>query len=117
MFSALYLVFEHLLLIGVKMDRLIFKGKVVKVNYGRLNTHIFFHLSRKKMDSVVSETSIELVGDHHTNSLLILFSYIFMPRHKKWRAYYVIPSEILSVRPSVRPSICPSALPSFVAAP
>ena len=27
-----------------------------------------------------------------------------MPRHQKVAGYYVIPSEILSVRPSVRPS-------------
>ena len=31
-----------------------------------------------------------------------------MPRHQKVAGYYVIPSEILSVRPSVRPSVCPS---------
>ena len=30
---------------------------------------------------------------------------IFMPRHKKWQVYYVIPSEILSVRPSVQANI------------
>ena len=30
---------------------------------------------------------------------------IFMPRHQKVAGYYVIPSEILSVRPSVRPSV------------
>ena len=34
---------------------------------------------------------------------------IFMPRHQKVAGYYVIPSEILSVRPSVCPSIRPSA--------
>ena len=37
---------------------------------------------------------------------------IFMPRHQKVAGYYVIPSEILSVRPSVRPSVCPSVRPS-----
>ena len=31
---------------------------------------------------------------------------VFMPRHQKVAGYYVIPSEILSVRPSVRPSVC-----------
>ena len=31
-----------------------------------------------------------------------------MPRHQKVAGYYVIPSEILSVRPSVRLSVCPS---------
>ena len=34
---------------------------------------------------------------------------IFMPRHQKVAGYYVIPSEILSVRPSVCPSVRPSA--------
>ena len=33
---------------------------------------------------------------------------IFMPRHQKVAGYYVIPSEILSVRPSVCPSVRPS---------
>ena len=33
------------------------------------------------------------------------FIHIFMPRHQKVAGYYVIPSEILSVRPSVRPSV------------
>ena len=37
---------------------------------------------------------------------------IFMPRHQKVAGYYVIPSEILSVRPSVRLSICLSVRPS-----
>ena len=37
---------------------------------------------------------------------------IFMPRHQKVAGYYVIPSEILSVRPSVRLSVCPSVRPS-----
>ena len=37
---------------------------------------------------------------------------IFVPRHQKVAGYYVIPSEILSVRPSVRPSVCPSVRPS-----
>ena len=32
----------------------------------------------------------------------------FMPRHQKVVGYYVIPSEILSVRPSVCPSVRPS---------
>ena len=41
--------------------------------------------------------------------------YIFMPRHQKVAGYYVIPSEILSVRPSVRPSVCPSVRPSVSA--
>ena len=36
----------------------------------------------------------------------------FMPRHQKVAGYYVIPSEILSVRPSVRLSVCPSIRPS-----
>ena len=36
-------------------------------------------------------------------------SHIFMPRHQKVAGYYVIPSEILSVRPSVCPSVRPSA--------
>ena len=31
---------------------------------------------------------------------------LFMPRHQEVAGYYVIPSEILSVRPSVRPSVC-----------
>ena len=35
-----------------------------------------------------------------------------MPRHQKVAGYYVIPSEILSVRPSVRPSVHPSVRPS-----
>ena len=35
-----------------------------------------------------------------------------MPRHQKVAGYYVIPSEILSVRPSVRPSVCLSVRPS-----
>ena len=35
-----------------------------------------------------------------------------MPRHQKVAGYYVIPSEILSVRPSVRLSVCPSVRPS-----
>ena len=38
--------------------------------------------------------------------------WIFMPRHQKVAGYYVIPSEILSVRPSVRPSVCLSVRPS-----
>ena len=42
---------------------------------------------------------------------------IFMPNHKKWRGYYVIPSKLLSVRPSICPSVHPSALPSFMSAP
>ena len=33
---------------------------------------------------------------------------LFMPRHQRVAGYYVIPSEILSVRPSVRLSVCPS---------
>ena len=33
------------------------------------------------------------------------FVLVFMPRHQKVAGYYVIPSEILSVRPSVRPSV------------
>ena len=37
---------------------------------------------------------------------------IFMPRHQEVAEYYVIPSEILSVRPSVRPSVCLSVCPS-----
>ena len=39
---------------------------------------------------------------------------VVMPRHQKVAGYYVIPSEILSVRPSVRPSVClcPSVRPS-----
>ena len=40
------------------------------------------------------------------------FFRIFMPRHQKVAGYYVIPSEILSVRPSVRLSVCPSVRPS-----
>ena len=40
------------------------------------------------------------------------FKAIFMPRHQKVAGYYVIPSEILSVRPSVRPSVCLSVRPS-----
>ena len=39
-------------------------------------------------------------------------SAIFMPRHQKVAGYYVIPSEILSFRPSVRPSVCLSVRPS-----
>ena len=35
-----------------------------------------------------------------------------MPRHQKVAGYYVIPSEILSVRPSVRLSVCLSIRPS-----
>ena len=35
-----------------------------------------------------------------------------MPRHQKVAGYYVIPSEILSVRPSVCPSVRPSVRPS-----
>ena len=35
-----------------------------------------------------------------------------MPHHQKVAGYYVIPSEILSVRPSVRPSVCLSVRPS-----
>ena len=38
-----------------------------------------------------------------------LFIKVFMPRHQKVAGYYVIPSEILSVRPSVRPFVHPSA--------
>ena len=38
---------------------------------------------------------------------------VFMPRHQKVAGYYVIPSEILSVRPSVRLSVCPSVRPSI----
>ena len=41
--------------------------------------------------------------------------FLFMPRHQKVAGYYVIPSEILSVRPSVRLSVylsCPSVRPS-----
>ena len=34
-----------------------------------------------------------------------MVSPLFMPRHQKVAGYYVIPSEILSVRPSVRPSV------------
>ena len=37
---------------------------------------------------------------------------VFMPRHQKVAGYYVIPSKILSVRPSVRLSVCPSVRPS-----
>ena len=37
---------------------------------------------------------------------------ITMPRHQKVAGYYVIPSEILSVRPSVCLSVCPSVCPS-----
>ena len=37
---------------------------------------------------------------------------LFMPRHQKVAGYYVIPSEILSVRPSVHPSVCLSVRPS-----
>ena len=37
------------------------------------------------------------------------------PATKKVAGYYVIPSEILSVRPSVRPSVCPSVRPSVSA--
>ena len=37
---------------------------------------------------------------------------VFMPRHQKVAGYYVIPSEILSVRPSVRLSVCLSVRPS-----
>ena len=40
---------------------------------------------------------------------------IIMPRHQKVAGYYVIPSEILSVRPSVRPSVCLSVRPSVSA--
>ena len=40
---------------------------------------------------------------------------IFMPRHQKVAGHYVIPSEILSVRPSVRLSVCPSVRPSVSA--
>ena len=39
-------------------------------------------------------------------------AWFFMPRHQKVAGYYVIPSEILSVRPSVRLSVCPSVRPS-----
>ena len=56
----------------------------------------------------------------HTVILMVLswgssnwyFWIIFMPRHQKVAGYYVIPSEILSVRPSVRPSVCLSVCPS-----
>ena len=41
--------------------------------------------------------------------------YIFIPRHQKVAGYYVIPSEILSVRPSVRPFVCLSVRPSVSA--
>ena len=37
---------------------------------------------------------------------------LFMPRHQKVAGYYVIPSEILSARPSVRLSVCLSVRPS-----
>ena len=37
---------------------------------------------------------------------------LIMPRHQKVAGYYVIPSEILSVRPSVRLSVCLSVRPS-----
>ena len=37
------------------------------------------------------------------------FGALVMPRHQKVAGYYVIPSEILSVRPSVRLSVRPSA--------
>ena len=40
---------------------------------------------------------------------------VFMPRHQKVAGYYVIPSEILSVRQSVRLSVCPSVRPSVSA--
>ena len=40
------------------------------------------------------------------------FITIFMPRHQKVAGYNVIPSEILSVRPSVRLSVCLSVRPS-----
>ena len=40
---------------------------------------------------------------------------LFMPRHQKVAGYYVIPSEILSVRPSVRLSVCLSVRPSVSA--
>ena len=48
--------------------------------------------------------------------LVCLFFYAPLQK-KKWPEYYIIPSEILSVRPSVCPSDRPSALPSFVSAP
>ena len=47
----------------------------------------------------------------HTGSINPLDG-LFMPRHQKVAGYYVIPSEILSVRPSVRPSVCLSVRPS-----
>ena len=49
------------------------------------------------------------------NSVGYGFFKFFMPRHQKVAGYYVIPSEILSVRPSVCLSVCPSVRPSVSA--
>ena len=47
-----------------------------------------------------------------TDKQYLIGFWLFMPRHQKVAGYYVIPSEILSVRPSVCLSVCPSVRPS-----
>ena len=55
------------------------------------------------------------VLNHEKNCIKSDLKEIFMPRHQKVAGYYVIPSEILSVRPSVCLSVCPSVRPSVSA--
>ena len=56
---------------------------------------------------------VELMLD--TKIWYLSVSALFMPRLQKVAGHYVIPSEILSVRPSVRLSVCPSVRPSVSA--
>ena len=78
----------------------------------------------KKKNKKKNKGSAGMLLKHISEPLyppLGIFSYnrsrlnLFMPRHQKVAGYYVIPSEILSVRPSVRPSVCLSVRPSVSA--
>ena len=91
---------------------------------GRLvSKYIFFLPRRRSMNSKIWERATADREDSDQMRLMPSLIWVFagrtghfvMPRHQKVAGYYVIPSEILSVRPSVRPSVCPSVRPSVSA--
>ena len=89
----------------------------IKPNSGRSTNFTFLapssDLVKRSIHHLVIASPLEPLNgvDRNFQTLITLF----MPRHQKVAGYYVIPSEILSVRPSVRPSVCPSVRPSVSA--
>ena len=79
----------------------------------------YFYLIVKKLPDSQDRTSLKSnqIWLHFRGTCLwvqekLIRPSFFMPRHQKVAGYYVIPSEILSVRPSVCLSVCLSVRPS-----